>query len=320
LYAAWVADAGHSVCVVARPSHVAAITAGGLEIRSVGGANRVVAMDAVADAAQAPQGDVVVLASKSHDSAALLDRYAGYPAAAWSIQNGARQSRPLVERFGAAAIGCSSMVGATLVEPGVVAHTFTGATYVGALATSSAASLAMVTTSLADVEGVVVRDDIASVVWSKAVLASGAMGISVLLRLPYHHVFTQPEARELMYDIVSDAAQIAHAEGVELVDLPGPLQAGSLMRLTRSEAIDRLRIVGEQMVGAGQTAVRVSMLQSLDTGRRLESQAVFGDLIELADRHQLDVPLLRAVNRVVITLDQVAADAHRVGPEEGTSS
>lgn len=311
LYAAWAADAGHSVCIVARAAHAAVVARQGLEIKGLDGTTRRVAVDAVADAADVPDADVVLLASKANDSAELLQRYSGEAAAAaWSIQNGAYQWRPLVDRFGDKAIGCSSMVGATLVEPGVVAHTFTGSTYVGALPTSSPTSVGAVVASLSPAAAVVKRDDIVSVVWSKAVLACGAMGMSVLLRLPYHLVFTEPDARTLMYDIVRDAAQVASAEGITLVDLPGPLQAGSLMRRDRAAALARLVAVGEQMVAAGQTAVRVSMLQSLESGRRLEAQAVFGDLIELADRHGLGVPLLRAVSRVVTTLDNVAAAAH----------
>lgn len=310
LYGAWSADEGHDVYLVARPAHAAAVDADGLVVRSVDGSSRTVRMTAIADPAEAPDADVVLLASKAQDSLPLLERYGGEPTAAWSIQNGARQAEPLVTRFGAAAVGCASMVGATLDAPGVVSHTFTGATYVGGLATSSAPALSAVVASCSTDAQIVRCDDIGAVLWSKAVLAVGAMGASVLLRLPYHRVFTDPDARELMYDLVADAASVAVAEGTQLIDLPGPLQAGSLMRLTRPEAIERLRSIGDRMVEAGQTSVRVSMLQSLETGRRLEAQAVFGDIVDVADRHDLAVPLLRATNRVVATLDRVAAEGN----------
>jgi 2-dehydropantoate 2-reductase len=308
LYGAWSADAGHDVCLVARPSHVDAVRAAGLEVRELDGRTRRVAVTAVEDASEAPDADVVLLASKAQDGPALLDAYSGSPTAAWSVQNGARQAEPLVERFGAAAIGCSSMVGATLVGPGVVAHTFHGATYLGALPTSSPAGVDAVVRSFGGAGShveIVVRRDIDSVLWSKAVLATGAMGVSVMLRLPYHHVFVEPGARAAFHAIVSDAAQVAAAAGIALVDLPGPLQAGSLVAMPRDEALGRLESVGRAMVEAGQTSVRVSMLQSLETGRRLEVGAVFGDLVELADEHGLDVPVLRLVSSVVATLDEV---------------
>lgn len=307
LYAAWSADIGHDVTIVGRSAHVEAVNRAGLTVRDRSGATRTVAMHGVERAEEAPDADVVLIASKGHDTASLLEAYGGTPSGAWSVQNGARQSEPVVARFGSAAVGCSSMVGATLTSPGVVTHTFEGATYIGSLPDSGPQSLVAVVSSLSADAHVVVRDDIDAVLWSKAVLATGAMGMSILLRLPYHHVFVEPDARACFYDIVADAAQVAAAAGVTLVDLPGPLQAGSLMGAPRAEALERLSELGAQMVEAGQTSVRVSMLQSLESGRRLEVQAVFGDLIALADEHGLEVPVLRAVHHVAVTLDQVAA-------------
>jgi 2-dehydropantoate 2-reductase len=199
------------------------------------------------------------------------------------------------------------MVGATLDEPGVVTHTFVGATYLGPLGSSCSGAVDAVVATLGPEAGVEVRPDIADVLWSKAVLATGAMGLSVLLRVPYHHVFVEPGARRVFYDVIADAATLAEAEGATLVDLPGPLQAGSLLTGSRSDALDRLAAVGARMVATGQTTTRVSMLQSLESGRRLEVQAVFTDLLDVADRHGLAVPLLRAVAELVGVLDDVNA-------------
>lgn len=320
LYAAWSADAGHDVTIVGRPAHVEAVNRAGLTVRERSGGTRTVAVRGVERAEDAPDADVVLLASKGPDTASLLEAYSGTPSGAWSIQNGARQSEPIAARFGSAAVGCSSMVGATLTSPGVVAHTFEGATYVGPLPASSPQSVTAVASSLTDDARIVVRDDIDAVLWSKAVLATGAMGMSILLRLPYHHVFVEPHARACFYDIVADASRIAAAVGVALVDLPGPLQAGSLMTAARAEALERLAEVGAQMVDAGQTSVRVSMLQSLESGRRLEVQAVFGDLIARADERGLEVPVLRAVHHVAVTLDQVAARSISAASSDGDTT
>ncbi len=233
LYAAWSADAGHEVWIVGRPEHVAAVNRDGLNVRDRSDASRSVEVRAVGDVREAPDADVVLLASKGPDSTELLQGYRGAPVAAWSVQNGARQAEPLVRRFGPAAVGCVSMVGATLTGPGIVTHTFDGMTYIGALSESDSSSVEVVSSSLTADAGVVVRDDIDAVLWSKAVLAAGAMGTSALLRLPYHHVFTEPGAREVFYQIVADAARVAGAVGATLVDLPGPLQAGSLMAAPR---------------------------------------------------------------------------------------
>jgi 2-dehydropantoate 2-reductase len=279
-------------------------------VRDRAGVARRVAVAADTDVAAAADAEVVLVATKGQDTEALVAAHAAVaraPVAAWSVQNGVHQARPLVAAYGPAAIGCSSMVGATLDEPGVVTHTFLGATYVGPLPSSSPAAGPAVAASLAPAAGVEVRDDITDVLWSKAVLATGAMGLSALLRLPYHHLFVEPGARHVFYDVIADAAAVAVAEGATLVDLPGPLQAGSLLAGSRRDALDRLAAVGQAMVASGQTTTRVSMLQSLETGRRLEVQAVFADLLAVADRHGLAVPLLRAVAALVGVLDDVNA-------------
>ena len=134
LYGAWCADAGHDVTLVARRPHVEAIHHDGLTVRDVAGGSRTVRLGATDQPSTARDADVVLVACKGQDTSALLEAHGGRPRAAWSVQNGARQAEPLVAGYGPAAVGCSSMVGATLDRPGVVTHTFAGATYVGALA------------------------------------------------------------------------------------------------------------------------------------------------------------------------------------------
>lgn len=308
LYGAWAAEAGHEVCLVARPTHVEAIERNGLTIIESDGATRTVDLRAVDDARDAPEADVVVVASKAPDTSSLIDRYRGEPAGAWSIQNGVRQASCLVPRFGSAVVGCSSMVGATLVEPGVVHHTFSGVTYLGAIRSSSPVAVRLAMDSLGAAAGGERRDDIDSVLWSKAVLAAAAHGTSIVLRVPYHRVFLNPSSRLLFMQIVGDAAKVALAEGANLIDLPGPLQVGSLASAPLEVALDRLAEIGRAMVERGQTEIRVSMLQSLESNRQLESQAVFGDLVDIADTHQLEVPVLRAIANTADALDRYIAE------------
>ena len=293
---------------------MAAVATEGLTLRELDGTSRVVRVRTATSPSQDGLADaeIVLLATKAQDTAGLLDDTdISAPMVTFSVQNGVGQARPLVDRFGPAAVGAVSMTGATLVGPGVVQHTFAGSTYVGALPTSEPDGPTTIRSALDGVADIVIRDDIADVLWSKAVLAAAAMGASVVLRLPYHHVFVEPGARRLFDAIARDAAAVARADGASLLDLPGPLQAGSLMAMTPDEAVDRLAAVGDAMVSAGQTSVRVSMLQSLESGRRLEVDAVFGELVGVADEHRLKIPVLRAIHHVVTTLDDVAA---RGGP------
>jgi len=266
-------------------------------------------MRATSDPAAVEACDYLCLASKAPDTDELLDGFLARPrriTAVFSIQNGARQAEPLARRFGDVGLACVSMVGGTLIEPGVVSHTFDGATYLGPATGSKRDAALAAAESLAKNFGgpdFVVRDDIMSVIWSKAVLAAAAMGMSALTRMLYHRIFELPGNREAFLSLAHEAASIARAEGIELVDLPGPLQAGYLVGLPRNDALNVLRNLAERLVSTGQTKVRVSILQSIDRRRPTEVGAVFSDLLHIADRHGLDLPRLRFVTNVVESID-----------------
>jgi len=309
VYAAWAAEAGNDVTIVARQAHADAVNRDGLVVVGRDGSRRTVEMRATSDPAAVEACDYLCLASKAPDTDELLDGFLARPrqlTAAFSIQNGARQAEPLARHFGDVGLACVSMVGGTLVEPGVVSHTFDGATYLGPATGSKRDAALAAAGSLAKNFGgpdFVVRDDIMSVIWSKAVLAAAAMGMSALTRMFYHRIFELPGNREAFLDLAHEAASIARAEGVELVDLPGPLQAGHLVGLPRNEALNVLRELAARLVSTGQTQVRVSVLQSIDRRRPTEVGAVFSDLLHIADRHGLDLPRLRFVTNVVESID-----------------
>lgn len=294
VYGAWFAEAGAEVTLVARPAHGDAVNRDGLRIDD----RSPVAVKAVVDPADAGDCDILLLASKAFDNAELLNGYRGSAQAAFSVQNGVRQAEPLVARFGPAAVGCVSLVGGTLGEPGQAHHTFDGPTLLGDLPTTASGTASIIARALPG-RLVEVHEDIAPALWSKGVLAAAAMGVVGLTRLVYHRVFLLPETRDVFYDLACEGASIAAAEGVELIDGHGPFQVRALTQESRSNAHKRLQAVGERMEAAGETEVRVSILQSIDRGRPFEVQAVFADLVEIADGHGLAVPALRTVTRLL---------------------
>ncbi len=294
VYGAWLAETGADVTLVARAAHAEAVNRDGLRIDD----RPPVAVKAVVDPADAGDCDILLLASKAFDNDELLGGYRGSAQAAFSVQNGVRQAEPLAARFGSAAVGCVSLVGGTLGEPGQAHHTFDGVTLLGDLPSTATGTAAVIADALPG-RLVEVHDDIAPALWSKGVLAAAAMAVVGLTRMVYHRVFLTPETRDVFYDLMCEGAAIAAAEGVELIDGHGPFQVRALTQESRTEAHQRLRAVGERMEAAGQTEVRVSILQSIDRGRPFEVQAVFADLVEIADGHGLEVPALRTVTRLL---------------------
>ena len=248
VYGAWFAEAGADVTLVARPAHADAVNRDGLRIDD----RSAVAVKSVVDPADAGDCDILLLASKAFDNAELLSGYRGSAQAAFSVQNGVRQAEPLVARFGPAAVGCVSLVGGTLGEPGHAHHTFDGPTPLGDLPTTVPGTAAAIARALPG-RGVEVHDDIAPALWSKGVLAAAAMGVVGLTRLVYHRVFLMPETRDVFYDLACEGAAIAAAEGVELIDGHGPFQIRALTQESRAEAHLRLQAVDQRMEAAGET-------------------------------------------------------------------
>lgn len=294
VYGAWFAESGAEVTLVSRPAHADAVNRSGLRIDE----RPPVEVRAITDPAEAGDCDILLLASKAFDNAELLGGYRGSAHAAFSVQNGVRQAEPLAARFGSAAVGCVSLVGGTLGEPGHASHSFDGPTLLGDLRTTTPGTAAAIAEALPG-RKLEVHDDIAPALWSKGVLAAAAMGVVGLTRLVYHRIFLMPETRDVFYDLACEGAAIAAAEGVELIDGHGPFQIRALTQESRAEAHKRLAAVGERMEAAGETEVRVSILQSIDRGRPFEVQAVFGDLVAIAEGHGLEVPTLRAVTRLL---------------------
>ncbi len=294
VYGAWFAQAGAEVTLVARPVHADAVNRAGLHIDD----QPPVAVRAITDPAEAGDCDIVLLASKAFDNADLLGSYRGTARAAFSVQNGVRQAEPMVDRFGSAAVGCVSLVGGTLGQPGHASHSFDGPTLLGDLSTTAPGTAAAIAAALPE-RKLEVQDDIAPALWSKGVLAAAAMGVVGLTRLVYHRIFLMPETRDVFYDLACEGASIAEAEGVGMIDGHGPFQIRALTQESRTEAHRRLQAVGQRMEAAGETQVRVSILQSIDRGRPFEVQAVFADLVDIADSHGLEVPTLRTVTRLL---------------------
>ena len=301
VYGAWLADAGADVTLVARRPHAEAIRDKGLEVRAYDADTKIYHLDATDDPAAAGDADLVVVGAKSFDVPPLLAAYTGRASMAFSVQNGVDQAVPLLERFGSAAVEAVSMVGGTLVGPGVAAYTFAGATYVGDVADTAPGTAARIAAALP--ERIAERADIASVPWTKASLAAAAMGVVALTRSIYHRMFITPALREVFLDLLCEVALVAHSEGVQLIDLPGPMRVHTFTTLPRGQALNVLREFGEQLVATGQTGVKVSALQSIERGRPLEVDAVYAPLVRRAAERGLQVPLLAGVTRMMFGID-----------------
>jgi len=315
VYGAGLARGGAAVQLLTRRPHAEAIqAAGGVEIRGVGG-TWYAELTAEWRPERIEPADTVVVMTKSHDTASAL---AGLPhlvdavEVAVSFQNGIEKDRLLSDWCGAnVVLGGMSMVGATLDRPGTVSHTLHGATYIGKLPEGDSPR-ARALGALLEAGGLraVVTTQILSVEWSKLVHAGPSMTMTAVPRLPFHRALEDPGLADLYMHLLREGADVAAAgeDSVEFLDLPGMFPVRSYLAASHKEAVEMVRERGRQMERAGSTNVIVSMLRDLQTGRRLELDAVHGFLVAEGERLGVSVPYNRTCLELLLALDHSRQD------------
>ena len=311
VYGAYLARSGLDVQLFAREPHARAIQeAGAVELVSPDGVESV-ALTADWRPERIEPADLAIVLCKTPDTATVLaelDHLRGTPRLAVSLQNGIDDDGVLSAWAGAdAVIGGVSMVGGTLEAPGRVRHTLPGPTFVGETPNGISPRVERFG-KLLEASGLPaeVTDRIASVEWSKLVHASPSMALTALTRRWFHEVFIAPELAELFLDLVLEGVAVAAAEGVAVDDWPSLLPLRTLSELPREEALDRIHAHGRHLEELGSTRIRISMLQSVERGRRTEVEALHGALVRAAGRRGIEVPVTRTCYHMLAGLDRFA--------------
>jgi 2-dehydropantoate 2-reductase len=309
VYGGLLAQAGHDVQLLAREAHARAIQeAGGLRLET-GGAETLVPLRADWRPERIEPAEIAIVLTQAPDTrealAGLVHARNGLKLAV-SLQNSVEKDDVLRAWCGPEpVVGGVSMVGGTLVEPGRARHTFDRATVVGELPTGSSPRVERLAELLreAGLSGVV-SQNVLGAEWAKVIHSLPAMALSALARLNLHAVLLSPELAELYVSLAREGAAVASAAGVELDDGPLDFPLRRIVAAGDAEAVELVRTEGRRMEAAGMSSIRVSMLQSIERGRRTEVEAVHGFVVREAHRLGLPVPanelcygLLRAIDK-----------------------
>jgi ketopantoate reductase len=126
----------------------------------------------------------------------------------------------------------------------------------------------------------------------------------VLSRLYTHHVYQDRNLAELQVTVLKEAATLAHARGVQLVDLGGMLMSKTISSSPDDEGIAVSMAEGEAMISRGVLTHRMSALQDLLRGRHLEVEETYGWAVRRAHELGLDVPALETCYRLLAAIDR----------------
>jgi 2-dehydropantoate 2-reductase len=279
-YGGRLALTGADVGFVARGRHLAAIREHGLRIRAHDGdfTVRVAASD---DPAELGACDAVLFCVKSYDTeeaAGLLPPLLKPATGVLSLQNGIDNEEKISARIGPGhVLGGVSFILTHIAEPGVVEQTGSVQRIVfGELdGSSSERTEALV----AEFEGAnietEVSDDVRAVLWDKYAYLCALAGLTAATRLSIDELLSVAETRELFRRMMGEVVEVARAEGVELP----------------SDLVDQKTAFSEQLAPGSFS----SLYHDLTSGRRLELDALHGELIRRARRHGIGVPVSETI-------------------------
>lgn len=308
LLAAKLALAGNDVTVIDQGVHLEAIQKNGLKLIWEDGSEHIAQLRAVGSAAEAGPADLVILAVKAH----FLDQIAkqseslmnpdtivmtvqnGLPWWYFHKHGGAHDGKRLIsldptgiltkhidaDRI----VGCVVYPAAAVIEPGVIQHVEGDRFPLGELDGSSSERAQKLHDLLVDA-GFRSRilDDIRSEIWLKAWGNLSFNPISALTHATLAGICQFAETRKLAESMMQEAQDIAEALGI-----------------TFRHTIEK-RIAGAEGVGAHKT----SMLQDVEAGRSLETEALVGSILEMGEMVGMEAPSIKAVYACVKLLNKV---------------
>jgi 2-dehydropantoate 2-reductase len=269
------------VAFLVRPRRAAQLAARGLVVKNPEGDFVTPVKTLLAGEVNDPY-DIVLLACKAHDLDSAIEAIApavGPESAVLPVLNGIDHITILTDRFGDhRVLGGMSLVRAELSPGGDIIRpegSGLGKTSYGELNRERSARCEAIQTALA-AGGVVstISDDILAEMWAKFCGFATAATIAALIRARAGEIASAGAGATFVDSVFEECARVTAAEGY-----PTPPEMGDLVR--------------GMFARAGST-YGPSILWDLENGRRTEGEHTVGDMVRRADRHGLEVPLLRA--------------------------
>ena len=301
LLGAHLARAGEDVTLIARGRHLEAMRSRGLTVRR-GGEEFTVHPRVTDDMAAIGDAGVVFLTLKAHgipvvapaigsalkSGAAVVGAMNGIP---WwyfrdrhleSVDPGGVISRSIPYEQ---VVGSVVYPAATLAEPGVVVHeegdrVSLGEPDGGTSERTKAISRMLTSAGFKAPVQARLRNEI----WLKLVGNATLNPVSAVTRATMGEMFATDRSRAFIRGLMEEVVRVAGAYDVEM-----PV------------SLDR-RMEGAAALGGHKT----SMLQDLEAGKPLETDALLGAVIELAQARDVDVPSLRALFALTKLAEEVA--------------
>ncbi len=191
-----------------------------------------------------------------------------------SMQNGIENEKILSDVFGAdRVIGSVVFISSQLERPGYINHMGFGKVVFGELNGETTQRVQDLKQLFLDAEiPAEVTDSINKELWKKLILNTAYNGYTCLIEGALKYFYDVPEAVEMFYKTLLEGQMLARLEGFDITDE----EIAQIMLVTKSD---------------GFLNFKTSTLQDLEKGKPLEIDAIQGIMLQIAQKHNVDMPL-----------------------------
>lgn len=287
-FGARLAQSGEDVHFLGRGAHLAAMRERGLRIRSALGNYDLAPAQTHATDEPAVIGPahIVLFTVKSFDTesaAALLPSLLGPDTVVVSLQNGIDNEDKLAARIGSEHVaGGAAYIFAGIVEPGVVAHTGGPARILFGEMDGRRTPRLEAFLTVCRRAGIAAElvGDIRVALWTKYALICAQAGLTAATRRPIGVLRETPPTWELFGQVLEEAASVGRAAGVPLPD----------------DLVERQLAVAKGLPNN----LYSSLYDDLMSGRRMEVEALLGELSRRAEQSGVPAPASSALYAVLL--------------------
>jgi 2-dehydropantoate 2-reductase len=252
------------------------------------------------------EADVLLVAVKTYDTEEALKSVGHVKVGSvLSVQNGVLKNEQLARYFGwAKTLGAAAMISGEVMLAGDVRFTMHEGLCIGELpdGTSERVQAFAGTLARAGIK-VEVSPQIQTVEWSKYVVLLSMMALAVLTRLETYKILKDPDFAHLMVMLARETAQLSAKLEIPLEDRK-IIRAKTLSSLPVEEAVTSLHHMGKTMEDQGATAHKISTLQDLERGRRLEVEEILGYAVRKSTELDMRLPTVETCYRLLTGIDR----------------
>lgn len=213
-FGARLARAGHDVTLIARPSHVEAITQHGLILES-GGTQDHIQIQATTEASGVTGADIVLFCVKSTDTESAGRSIAPHlkpHATALCLQNGVDNAERLQPLIKAIAVPAAVYVAVEMAGPGHVRHHGRGDLIIGASPLSADIAKHFGDAAIPTR----VSDRVIDTLWTKLTTNCAYNALSAVAELPYGPMLAVEGVADVIRIVVDECVAVSRALGVSL--------------------------------------------------------------------------------------------------------